>query len=389
LIDRSRHKRPFVPELNTLEGRLLLSTADLTTAAAVTTITHGVATTQPMRSAYATNADSVRVDFTATDPDDPGVTPTTHFLVADLTTGTTSTGTGSTVSLAAAGEYQVQYWSTDADDSEPAGAHSILVAIDRTAPSITLTASPNILWPPNGKFVTVNVTGTALDTLSGVNPASVRFHVVDEYGRVQPSGQITNLIESMATPFGGFGVVNFSFQISLQARRFGFDFDGRQYRIDVTAQDMAGNVGSGSTSVTVPHDIGQHNGGGQHGHHGFSVARVHTHSTHVKHHESSGAGGAPVNNTPPVSITPLPGGQGKSHGHGHGHGQSSGSSTSPVVTNPIITIGVPTDTGHGHGNGHGDGNGNGGGNGNGNGHGNGGDNGNGNGHGNGNGKPGG
>jgi hypothetical protein len=328
----------------------------------VTTITHGVATVQPLKPTYATNADSVRVDFTASDPDDPGVTPTINMKVIDLTTGKTIAGTGSSVALSTAGDYQVQYWSTDADDPEPMGAHSILIAIDRTAPVVRATASPNILWPPNGKFVTVTVIGTVTDTLSGVDASSLHFHVVDKYGRVQPAGSITKVSESTATAFGGFEVVNYSFQVSLQARRFGFDFDGRQYHIDVTARDMAGNLGFGSTEFTVPHDMGRH-----HGHHGSAGFLRHAGSTGLKHHQSSGSSGNLV------GAEPIPGAQVTNHGHGHGHrhGQSNANSSATVVNNPVITIGLPPGGGDSHGNGHGNGNGNGQGNGKGNGHGNG------------------
>jgi hypothetical protein len=339
----------------------------------LTTISHGVATLQPVQSTYATNADSVRIDFTASDPDDSGVTPTLNFEVIDLSTGKSSAGTGSLVSLSAAGAYRVQYWSTDADDPEPTAAHSILIAIDREAPFVKETASPNILWPPNGKFVTVTVTGTATDTLSGVNPSSLRFHVVDEYGRVQPAGLITDMSESIATSFGGFEVVNSSFQVSLQSRRFGFDFDGRQYHIDVAAMDMAGNVGFSSTEVTVPHDMGRH-----HGHHGSAGFLHNAGSTGVRHHASQGSGGRFA------GVEPLPREKGKNHGHGHG--QSNGNAPATTVNNPVITIGLPSDGGNTHSNGHGNGNGNGNENGQANGNGNGQGNGNGNGHGQGNGK---
>ena len=83
-------------EVAPLEERRLLCSADLTTAATVTTITNGVAVVQPTKAAYSTNADSVTVDFTTSDPDDPGPAPTAHFNVTDITTGAvvTNNGTG-------------------------------------------------------------------------------------------------------------------------------------------------------------------------------------------------------------------------------------------------------------------------------------------------------
>ena len=257
------------------ERRLLSSVTDLTTATTVSTIRNGVAVVQPMKSAYATNAQSVQVNFSASDPDDPGATLTTHFNITDTTTGAVlvNHGTGSSSTLSQQGVYLVQFWSTDSDDSEAVAAHSIVIAIDRSAPTITIdTVSPNILWPPNGKFVTVTVTGVASDSLSGVNASSLGFHVVDEYGKVEPAGPITSVTPAGPTPFGGYADVGFTFQVMLQARRFGFDRDGRHYRIDVTARDIAGNTGGGSAVVIVPHDMGRN-----HGYHGTG-------------HEGSGGG---------------------------------------------------------------------------------------------------
>jgi hypothetical protein len=333
-----------------------------------------------MKPVYAINAGSVQVDFTAADPDHPGVAPAIHYNLVDLTAQTTVSGTGSSVSLSAAHEYQVQYWATDGDDPQPAGLNSILIAIDRTPPAVIVnTASPNILWPPNGKYVTVIVTGTVVDDLSGVNPASLRFAVADEYGRVQPSGPIVDVSGSAPTAFGGFEMVNFSFQVNLQARRFGYDFDGRQYSIGVSAQDMADNVGTGVTIVTVPHDMGRHVGNQNRGHPGSSG----------KQHGSPGSGGN------------LGAGSGTTHGHGHGnagsktthgnghnHGNGKGNGQGQSSSTPTSggqkggVIGSLPNQGNGNGNqGHGNGNGNGN-----QGHGNGNGNGNGNqGHGNGNG----
>jgi hypothetical protein len=159
--------------------------------------------------------------------------------------------------------------------------------------TITVTASPKTLWPPNGKFVTVTVTGTVTDTTNGINP-TLNYKVTDSSGMVLPSGTATLQATNTDTS-GNVLSGTFSFTLSLQARRAGTDFNGRQYTITVTAQDSAGNAADGTAVVTVPHDQG-HGGGG-------------------KHNNGHGHGQ----------------GQNKNHGHGHGHGNSS----------------------HGHGHGHG------------------------------------
>jgi|SRR5579859_84617 len=117
--------------------------------------------------------------------------------------------------------------------------------VDTTPPVITVSATPNTLWPPNGKMVPITVSGTITDTGSGVNVNSAAYAVTDEYGEVQPHGAIT---------LGAGGA--YSFSILLQASRLGSDLDGRRYTVTVGAKDNAGNSGSNASALTVPHDQG-------------------------------------------------------------------------------------------------------------------------------------
>jgi glycosidase len=117
------------------------------------------------------------------------------------------------------------------------------VNIDLTPPAVHVSANPSSIWPPTGNMVPVTVSGTITDNLSGVDPGTAAFVVVDEYGTIHPSGPIT------LGPGGSY-----SFTVSLQASRNGTDQDGRQYMITVSAKDLAGNLGSAATTVTVLHD---------------------------------------------------------------------------------------------------------------------------------------
>lgn len=117
---------------------------------------------------------------------------------------------------------------------------------DTTPPAITIAATPDILWPPNGKLVPVTVSGTITDKDSNVNAITATYEVKDEYGLIQPKGSV---------PLKKDGT--YSFAIRLQASRNGNDRDGRQYTITVRAVDDEGNEGSGPAIVTVPHDLGQ------------------------------------------------------------------------------------------------------------------------------------
>jgi probable HAF family extracellular repeat protein len=119
------------------------------------------------------------------------------------------------------------------------------VATPAPKPTVSCTANPNTLWPPDGKPVTVTVSGTITDGTSGVDPSGATYAVSDEYGQVQPSGGVT---------IGADG--SYSFGVSLIAARDGSDKDGRTYTIVVRGKDIAGNIGSCLTVVTVPHDQG-------------------------------------------------------------------------------------------------------------------------------------
>jgi hypothetical protein len=118
-------------------------------------------------------------------------------------------------------------------------------SLDRIPPVITLSVTPKVLWPPKGNMLPVTISGTIIDTGSGVNLSSAAYFVTDEYGLIQPTGSLT---------LGAGG--SYSFTVLLQASRRGSDLNGRQYSITVRASDNAGNAGSKSTVVTVPHDRG-------------------------------------------------------------------------------------------------------------------------------------
>jgi hypothetical protein len=138
-----------------------------------------------------------------------------------------------------------------ADNSDVCARASVGVLLnntrlDVTPPAITLSATPKLLWPPNGKMVPVTISGTITDAGSGVNANSAAYSVKDEYDEVQSSGAI------MLGPSG-----NYSMSILLQASRLGTDTDGRRYTVTVRASDHAGNSGSKMTVVNVPHDQGR------------------------------------------------------------------------------------------------------------------------------------
>ncbi|HWT77186.1 MAG TPA: hypothetical protein VN648_00055, partial [Candidatus Methylomirabilis sp.] len=180
----------------------------------------------------------VIVTLSATDPDD--AVAATYYSVDGGSNQTYS----APFSLGGPRVRQLSFYSVDSYGNQEK-AHSLTIKTDAKPPVITLAARPATLWPPNGKMVSVSISGTITDATSGVNPSGAAFKVTDEYGSIQPSGSVT---------LGAGG--NYTFAVSLQASRREDDRDGRLYTVTVAALDNAGNPAWTSMAVIVPHDRG-------------------------------------------------------------------------------------------------------------------------------------
>jgi len=134
---------------------------------------------------------------------------------------------------------------TLAVDDGKGGASSDTVDIsivDTAVPTLNVTVNPNILWPPNHKYVEV------LPSLA-VNDACIETTKVE----------LVSVTSS--EPDNGLGdgdtandiVINADGSILLRAERSGRG-DGRIYTITYRATDAAGNSTTASATVTVPHN---------------------------------------------------------------------------------------------------------------------------------------
>ncbi len=139
------------------------------------------------------------------------------------------------------GTTTILYRSTDrATNSET--SQSVTLKIDTSAPSLTLSATPSVIWPITGEMVDVRIDGSGSDSVSGL--ASVSYVVTDEYGSLLTlpfrslSGNSTTWHETLA----------------VESRREGTDLNGRLYVVVATLTDTAGNTTAISTNILVPHD---------------------------------------------------------------------------------------------------------------------------------------
>jgi hypothetical protein len=112
---------------------------------------------------------------------------------------------------------------------------------DSTPPTVTCSASPATLWPPNNKLVGITTQVTVADAGSG--PAGFMLLSV-----TSNEGSVGN--ESANWTLGSPDTSG-----SLQAARNGSG-TGRVYTLTYQGTDKAGNTATCSTTVTVPHDQG-------------------------------------------------------------------------------------------------------------------------------------
>jgi hypothetical protein len=112
---------------------------------------------------------------------------------------------------------------------------------DAEAPVISLSVTPDALWPPNGTLSTIAATITASDASS----ISLRLAIQDEYGRYEVPAMTTS----------GAGALTWKPSFALESARDGEDRDGRVYTIVLTATDEACNTATTTATVLVAHDM--------------------------------------------------------------------------------------------------------------------------------------
>jgi hypothetical protein len=227
-----------------LGSEKLYSCVAAVTAGQVTTADLGAEATAPATTAAldpAPNADGwhktdVSVSLDASD-DCAGVA-STEFSTDGGATWTPYSGA---FTVGHEGATTVLFRSTDrAGNVEP--AQTVVVKIDKTAPTLSLSADPSVVRPPNGKTVNVRLSGGGADSVSGL--AGVSYVVTDEYGA--PLSVAPRALSGAQAQWAEV--------LGVEARREGGDRDGRLYRVVATLTDAAGNAATAEATILVPHD---------------------------------------------------------------------------------------------------------------------------------------
>ena len=123
--------------------------------------------------------------------------------------------------------------------------------MDTTLPTITLNGQTITLWPPNHKYVTVNITdlvASASDTCDpSINLNSVYISKVTSDELENSNGDGNTFKDMIIAPDCN--------SVDLRSERDGSK-DGRVYTIYFSVKDGSGQIGVVTAKVTVPHSQG-------------------------------------------------------------------------------------------------------------------------------------
>jgi hypothetical protein len=132
---------------------------------------HTTATADPPANDAGWNREDVTVTLTATDEGGLGVEQIAYRLTGAQTEEETVTGAQASAKIAAEGIPTVTYRAADnAGNAEP--ERTLVIRLDKTAPTVSCTASPHQLWPPNHTLIPVTV---AVDVADGTRAPTTSY----------------------------------------------------------------------------------------------------------------------------------------------------------------------------------------------------------------------
>jgi hypothetical protein len=192
----------------------------------------------PLPNGAGWNNTNVTVQLTATDVGS-GVQRLVYAAIgAQAIAATIVNGSSAAIPLTAEGTTTLTFFAVDnAGNSET--PHTVTVKIDKTPPTVTCSATPNVLWPPNQQMVNVSTSVTVTDALSG----SAGYDLLG----------VTSSEPNSSQDIAGWSVGGPDTAGLLRASRAPAG-PGRIYALSYQATDQAGNSAGCVTTVVVPHD---------------------------------------------------------------------------------------------------------------------------------------
>ena len=243
-IGQNGHTYAFYSIARDLVGNVeaAKTAAEATTLVSVDTIPPTTTVVvSPLSNAAGWNNSNVTVTITSVDnPGGSGVQQITYSgSGAQTIASTVVPGASTSFTVSSEGITTITFFGTD-NAGNVESAKTLTIQLDKTPPTIACSVSPNVLWPPDNKLVSVNLSVSVTDALSG----SAGFTLVSVTSNEPDSGQgdIQGFVTGTASTTG-----------QLRAQRLGSG-SGRVYMFTYNGSDKAGNTASCTTTATVPHD---------------------------------------------------------------------------------------------------------------------------------------
>ena len=137
------------------------------------------------------------------------------------------------------GQSTVTWTATDDSGNFSTSAQQVTI-VDTTPPELSVSVSPDSLWPPNHKLVSISVTAVATDICDADPEVRLVSATSNEPDNGRGDGNTTGDI-----------VIIDDFTIELRAERSGRG-SGRVYTLTYEAEDDSGNTTQVQATVTVP-----------------------------------------------------------------------------------------------------------------------------------------
>jgi alpha-tubulin suppressor-like RCC1 family protein len=203
------------------------------------------ATAAPAPNAAGWHRQNVTVNLAATDAGS-GVKEITYRLTGAQTLGPkTVAGASAAVAITAEGATTVTYSAKDNAGNVEA-QKTLVVRIDKTAPTVTCSAKPSTLWPVDHRLVPITVTVKVQDSRSGQAGFTLTGATSNE-----PDDAPGNGDGATVGDIRGFDLGTADIAGQLRAERAGSG-GGRVYTLTYVGTDAAGNQRTCTTKVTVP-----------------------------------------------------------------------------------------------------------------------------------------